>query len=81
MGSPDHLTCLLWNMYAGQEAPVRTEHGTTECCSPWGCKESDATELMSVKQIKLIIKHSFKEKKKKILVPHVSVQHSRIAKM
>ena len=27
---PDHLTCLLRNLYAGQEAPVRTEHGTTD---------------------------------------------------
>ena len=29
MGTPDHLTCLLRNLYAGQEATVRTEHGTT----------------------------------------------------
>ena len=28
MGIPDHLTCLLRNLYAGQEAAVRTEHGT-----------------------------------------------------
>ena len=27
MGIPDHLTCLLRNLYAGQEAAVRTEHG------------------------------------------------------
>ena len=27
---PDHLTCLLRNLYAGQEATVRTGHGTTE---------------------------------------------------
>ena len=27
---PDHLTCLLKNLYAGQEATVRTEHGTTD---------------------------------------------------
>ena len=31
MGIPDHLTCLLRNLYAGQEATVRTEHGTTDC--------------------------------------------------
>ena len=31
MGIPDHLTCLLRNLYAGQEATVRTGHGTTEC--------------------------------------------------
>ena len=29
MGIPDHLTCLLINLYAGQEATVRTGHGTT----------------------------------------------------
>ena len=28
MGIPDHPTCLLRNLYAGQEATVRTEHGT-----------------------------------------------------
>ena len=28
MGMPDHLTCLLRNLYAGQEATVRTGHGT-----------------------------------------------------
>ena len=27
----DHLTCLLRNLYAGQEATVRTRHGTTDC--------------------------------------------------
>ena len=45
MGMPDHLTCLLRNLYAGQEATVRTRHGTTDwlkigkgvyqgCCHP-----------------------------------------------
>ena len=29
-GKPDHLTCLLRNLYAGQEAIVRTGHGTTD---------------------------------------------------
>ena len=31
MGIPDHLTCLLRNLYAGQEATVRTGHGPTDC--------------------------------------------------
>ena len=31
MGTPDHLTCLVRNLYAGQEATVRTGHGTTDC--------------------------------------------------
>ena len=30
MGKPDYLTCLLRNLYAGQEATVRTGHGTTD---------------------------------------------------
>ena len=31
MGIPDHLTCLSRNLYAGQEATVRTGHGRTDC--------------------------------------------------
>ena len=31
MGISDHLTCLLRNLYAGQEETVRTGHGTTDC--------------------------------------------------
>ena len=31
MGIPDHLTCLLRKLYAGEEATVRTGHGTTDC--------------------------------------------------
>ena len=31
MGIPDHLTCLLRNLYAGQKETVRTGHGTTDC--------------------------------------------------
>ena len=30
MGIPDHFTCLLWNLFAGQEATVRTRHVTTD---------------------------------------------------
>ena len=30
MGVPDHLTCLLRNLYAGHEAPIRTGHGTMD---------------------------------------------------
>ena len=30
MGIPEHLTCLLWNLYAGQEATVRTGQGTVD---------------------------------------------------
>ena len=31
MGIPNHLICLLRNLYAGQEATVRSEHGKTDC--------------------------------------------------
>ena len=31
IGVPNHLTCLLRDLYAGQEATVRTRHGTTDC--------------------------------------------------
>ena len=31
MGIPDHLTCPLRNLYAGQETTVKTGHGTTDC--------------------------------------------------
>jgi len=31
MGMPDHLTCLLRKLYAGQEATVKTRHGTKDC--------------------------------------------------
>ena len=36
MGIPDHLTCLLSNLYAGQEETVRTRHGTMETGSKLG---------------------------------------------
>ena len=47
MGIPDHLTCLLINIYAGQEATVRTGHGTTDWFQigkgvPQGCVLSPA---------------------------------------
>ena len=35
MGIPDHLTCLLRNLYAGQEATARTGHGTTDWLQIW----------------------------------------------
>ena len=35
MGIPDHLSCLLKNLYAGQEATVRTGHGTTDWFQIW----------------------------------------------
>ena len=35
IGIPDHLTCVLRNLYAGQEATVRTGHGTTDWFQIW----------------------------------------------
>ena len=56
MGIPDHLTCLLRNLYAGQEAAVRTGHGTID----WfrigkgvsqGCIFNLISHLLSVQSI------------------------------
>ena len=38
MGMPDHLTCLLRNLYAGQEAKVRTGHTIARAEFPQSCK-------------------------------------------
>ena len=46
MGIPDHLTCLLRNLYAGQEATVITGHGTTD----WSISR-DLLQLMSIKSV------------------------------
>ena len=35
MGIPDHFTCLLRNLYAGQEATIRTRHGTMDWFQIW----------------------------------------------
>ena len=52
MGIPDHLTCLLRNLYAGQEARVRTGHGTTtttgkECVKAVCCHPAYLTYMQS----------------------------------
>ena len=43
IGIPDHLTCLLGNLYAGQEATIRTGHGTTN----WFQKEKEYIKAVS----------------------------------
>ena len=60
MGIPDHLTCLLRNLYAGQEAKIRTGHGTTDwfqigkrvhqgcMLSPVYCHKEDLTSMQSI---------------------------------
>ena len=53
MGIPDYLTCLLRNLYAGQEATVRTGHGTTD----WfpigkGVKNSSSVQNMSLNHMR-----------------------------
>ena len=35
MGKPDHIICILWNQYAGQEATVRIRHGATDWFKIW----------------------------------------------
>ena len=45
MGIPDHLTCLLRNLYGGQEVTVRTGHGTTDLLKIW--KEVCQSHILS----------------------------------
>ena len=47
MEMPDYLTCLLRNLYAGQEAAVRTGHGTTD----WFHNEKSMSRLYIVTQL------------------------------
>ena len=47
MGIPDHLTCLLRNLYAGQEATVRTVHGTTDYVKAVYCHPAYLTSMQS----------------------------------
>ena len=48
MGIPDHLACLLRNLYAGQEATVRTGHGTTDWFQIGKCEYVKAVYCHSV---------------------------------
>ena len=48
MGIPDHLICLLRNLYAGQEARVRIGHGTTDCFQTQkGVHQFSSVQLLS----------------------------------
>ena len=50
MGIPDHLTCLLRNLYAGQEATVRAGHGTTE----WFQTGKGNSSQLSTNEVQLV---------------------------
>ena len=52
MGIPDHLTCLLRNLYAGQEATVRTVHGTTDW---FQIRKSHFVEVPFIVEIKIYL--------------------------
>ena len=53
VGIPDYLTCLVRNLYAGQEAAVRTGHGTT------GWFQIGKEETLSLSQIRKIFSYVF----------------------
>ena len=55
MGIPDYLTCLLRNLYAGQEATVRTGHGTTDWFKIW--KEVHQGYILSPRLFNLYVKY------------------------
>ena len=55
MGIPDHLTCLLRNLYAGQEATVRTGHGKTDWFQIWKAVLFKYTNIQSLYTVTLRI--------------------------
>ena len=62
MGIPDHLTCLLRNLYAGQEATVRTRHGTMDwfhAGKDWRQEEKGMTEDVMVGWLCWLNEHGF----------------------
>ena len=69
MGIPDHLTCLLRNLYAGQEATVRTKHGTTdwfyigkEYVKAVYCHLADLTSMQSTCEMLGWMKHKLESR-------------------
>ena len=58
MGIPDHVTCLLRNLYAGQETKVRTGYGTTDWflpgSSPSGSREFEVETALAIRKQQLI---------------------------
>ena len=83
MGIPDHLICLLRNLYAGQEATVRTEHGTTDwfrigkgLCQGCKCHPVYFTYMQST-SCKMLdwIKHTLESRLKKYQQPQICRWH------
>ena len=69
MGIPDHLTCLLWNLYAGQEATVRIRHGTMnsfklgkEYVKPVYCHPAYSTYIQSTCEMPGCMKHKLESR-------------------
>ena len=69
MGIPDHLPCLLRNLYAGQEATVRTRHGTTD----W------FQNRKGVRQGRILSPCLFNLYAEKVMAPHSSTLAWRIS--
>ena len=78
MGIPDHLTCLLRNLYAGQEATVRTGHGTTDWLQigkgvHQGCILSPCLKIA-------VKRREAKSKREKERYKHLNAEFQRIAR-
>ena len=78
MGIPKHLTCLLRNLYAGQEATVRTGHGTTDWLQigkgvHQGCILSPCLKIA-------VKRREAKSKREKERYKHLTAEFQRIAR-
>ena len=79
MGIPDHLTCLLRNLHAGQEATVRIKHGTKIWCQTGkemrqGCTFSDKQNIF-IQISKSYMNIKSKKKKHGIMKKNFNVSH------
>ena len=82
MGIPDHLTCLLRNLYAGQEATVRTGHGTTDWLQigKGVCQGCILSPCLFNLYTEYIMKNSgLDEAKAGIKIPRVNINNLRYA--
>ena len=82
MGIPDHLACLLRNLYAGNEATVRTGHGTTDWCQigkgvRQGCKLSPCFFNLDAKYI--MRNAGLEETQAEIKIARRNINHLRYA--
>ena len=79
MGIPDHLTCLLRNLYTGQEAAVRTAHETTDSVkfkNKIKLKQQQQQQQIIINKVKLFPLQ--KKKKKQLTGSNLGKEHGKV---